>query len=99
MGECFAWQDSLLAPIKEVAIVGDPAAQDTQALLESINGQYAPDIVLAVRHPEDVAANDVPLLAERQQIDDQATAYVCRQFVCKRPTTDPAELRSQVAAT
>ena len=91
--------DNLLAPVKEVAIVGDPAAQDTQALLESINDHYAPDVVLALRHPDDTsAANDVPLLAERHLVDGKATAYVCRQFVCKRPTTDPAELRSQVVA-
>ncbi len=98
-GRMLCVADSLLAPIKEVAIIGDPTAQDTQALLESINDQYAPDIVLALRHPDDrTAADDVPLLTERQQIDGQATAYVCRQFVCKQPTTDPAELRSQVAA-
>ncbi|MDE2815923.1 MAG: thioredoxin domain-containing protein [Chloroflexota bacterium] len=99
-GRMLSVADNLLAPIKEVAIVGDPAAQDTQSLLESINGQYAPDIVLAVRHPEDVAAaNDVPLLVERHLVGGEATAYVCRQFVCKRPTTDPAELRSQVATS
>ncbi len=97
-GRMLCVADSLLAPVKEVAIVGNPTAQDTQALLASINEQYAPEVVLGLRHPEDAAANDVPLLAERHQVDGQATAYVCRQFVCKRPTTDPAELRSQVAA-
>ena len=98
-GRMLCVADNLLAPIKEVAIVGDPAAQDTQALLASINGQYAPDTVLAVGHPEDVAAaNDVPLLKERQQLDGRATAYVCRQFVCKQPTTDPGKLREQIAA-
>jgi len=97
-GRMLCVADSLLGPTKEVAIVGDPAAQDTQALLESINDQYAPDIVLAVRHPEDVAAAGViPLLAERSQVDGKATAYVCRQFVCRTPTTDPGKLREQVA--
>ena len=98
-GRMLCVADNLLAPLKEVAIVGDAAAQDTQALLASINDHYAPDVVLALQSPEDVAAaNDVPLLADRQQRDGQATAYVCRQFVCRKPTTDPEELRSQVAA-
>ena len=97
-GQILCVADSLLAPLKEVAIVGSPTAQDTQALLTSINEQYAPDVVLALRHPDDASATEtIPLLAERQQLDSQATAYVCRQFVCKRPTTDPEELRAQLA--
>ncbi|GIE86798.1 thioredoxin domain-containing protein [Actinoplanes regularis] len=34
----------------------------------------------------------VPLLADRPLIDDRATAYVCRGFVCDRPVTTPQEL-------
>ena len=100
-GQILCVADSFIAPLKEVAIVGNPTAQDTQALLTSINAQYAPDVVIALRNPEDTeaATETIPLLAERQQIDSKATAYVCRQFVCKRPTTDPAELRAQLAAT
>ncbi len=97
-GQILCVADSFLAPLKEVAIVGNPTAQDTIALLTSINEQYAPDVVLALRHPDDASATEtIPLLAERQQLDSQATAYVCRQFVCKQPTTDPEELRAQLA--
>ena len=99
-GRLLCVADSLLGPMKEVAIVGDPAAHDTQSLLESINEEYAPDIVLALRHPEDDAAAEViPLLAERNQVDGKATAYVCRQFVCRRPTTDLVKLREQIATS
>ena len=99
-GRMLCVADSLLAPLKEVAIVGDPAAQDTQALLAGVNGQYAPDAALALCQPDDAAAAAaVPLLAERPQVDGQATAYVCRRFVCRRPTTDPDTLREQVSAT
>lgn len=99
-GRMLCVADNLLAPLKEVAIVGDPAAQDTRTLLASINDQYAPDVVLAVASPEDTTgAATIPLLADRQQLDGQATAYVCRQFVCRRPTTDSEELRAQVAVT
>ena len=98
-GRMLCVADNVLAPLKEVAIVGNPCARETQALLASINEQYSPEVMLALQNPEGAAAaNDVPLLAERQQRDGQATAYVCRQFVCRRPTTDPEELRSQVAA-
>ena len=99
-GQMLCVADSFLAPLKEVAIVGDPTAQDSQALLKSINGQFTPDVALALCNPEDIesAGKVIPLLAERKPLDGNATAYVCRQFVCKRPTTDPEQLRTLVAA-
>ena len=98
-GQMLCVADSFLAPLKEVAIVGDPVDQDTKTLLDSVNRQYTPDVVLALRKPEDAAAAEtVPLLAERQQLEGNATAYVCRKFVCRTPTTDPEEFRTLVAA-
>ena len=34
----------------------------------------------------------VPLLAGREPLDGQATAYVCERFACQRPVTSPDEL-------
>ncbi|MBX9246922.1 hypothetical protein ICW40_19205, partial [Actinotalea ferrariae] len=42
------------------------------------------------------AAAPVPLLADRPTLDGRPTAYVCRGFVCHRPTTDPSELTTQL---
>jgi uncharacterized protein YyaL (SSP411 family) len=38
----------------------------------------------------------VPLLADRPFIEGASAAYVCRGFVCDRPTTDPTELATQL---
>lgn len=40
----------------------------------------------------------VPLLAERTLVHDLPTAYVCRHFVCARPTTELVELADQLGA-
>ncbi len=45
----------------------------------------------------DVGLPDAPgreLLAARAAVGGEATAYVCRGFVCDRPVTDPADLRA-----
>ena len=47
--------------------------------------------------PRAGAPNAVALLADRPQVEGRPTAYVCRGFVCDRPTTDPAELTAQLA--
>jgi uncharacterized protein YyaL (SSP411 family) len=86
-----------LAPPHEVALVGDPGAEGTQAMLDVLCGAYRPHQVVALAAPDDqVAASIVPILAGRPQQDGRATAYVCHQFVCQAPVTDPASLAAQI---
>ena len=40
----------------------------------------------------------MPLLHDREMLDGAATAYLCHGFACGRPTTEPAELASQLEA-
>jgi uncharacterized protein YyaL (SSP411 family) len=47
--------------------------------------------VLAVGNGTDAK---VPLLEGRGLVDGQAAAYVCRNFACQLPVTDPAALRA-----
>ena len=46
--------------------------------------------------PGAVVALTGPLCEGRPRIDGQDTAYVCRQFVCDAPTTDPEVLARQL---
>ena len=84
----------LSAPL-EVAIVGDPAAADARALLNVVQRAYRPNVIVAAGEGES-AAEVVPLLAGRERLDGRAAAYVCRRFVCQRPTADPDTLAEQL---
>jgi len=81
--------------IVELAIVGDPDAAETRALLATATAGGRRDLVVAVAR--DPAASIVPLLADRASIGGRATAYVCRQFTCRLPVTEPAALAGQLA--
>ena len=81
-------------PIIEVAIVGDPAAADTQALVRAARRAQRPGQVMAVSPSPDDSA--IPLLHGRTRIEEAATAYVCRGFACQRPVTDPLALAAQL---
>ena len=81
----------LAAGSREIAIVGDPTQADTQALLTIVRSEFRPNTVAAVGE-----TGAIPLLAERTQIDNQPTAYVCRNFTCNLPVTTPAALRRQL---
>jgi uncharacterized protein len=83
---------------REVAIVGNPDAPDTKALIAKVYEGYLPNKVVAGRDPDDdEAAGLIPLLAERPARDGRATAYVCVQYACQTPTAEPEELARQLA--
>jgi uncharacterized protein YyaL (SSP411 family) len=82
----------ILAEPREIAIVGRPAADDSQALVDEVFGQYRPHVIVAVGENGAV----IPLLADRRRLDHKATAYVCRRFICQRPVTEPAALAAQL---
>jgi uncharacterized protein YyaL (SSP411 family) len=68
-----------------VAVVGDVLGDlHRTALLGT-----APGAVVAAGPP---STDELPLLTDRPLVDGNPAAYVCRNFVCDTPTTDPAEL-------
>ena len=91
--------DFALAPVAEVAIVGDLDDPATRELLAVAGGGYAPNRVIAAASPEGVNGHPsvVPLLADRTQLGGKATAYVCRDSACRLPVSDANALRDELA--
>jgi uncharacterized protein len=99
-GQALCALDLYLGPSYEVAIVGDPEASDTRALVDEVmRTRWRPNLVLAVASPKDVDAGEtVALLSDRPPIGADATAYVCQRFVCRLPVTEPSALASALDA-
>ncbi|MHB8717976.1 MAG: thioredoxin domain-containing protein [Candidatus Dormibacteria bacterium] len=83
--------DRLVAPSREVAIAGDRDDARTAALLATVRAAWHPHAVLAWGE-----ADDVPLLADRPLLGGAPTAYVCSDFACQLPVTDPVALDEQL---
>jgi hypothetical protein len=94
-GQWLTALDYAVSRPREIAIAGDLAEDDTQALLAVCRSGYRPHQVVAVGHTEG-GQFVVPLLRNRDQVDGQAAAYVCFNSVCRRPVTDPEELRELI---
>jgi uncharacterized protein YyaL (SSP411 family) len=89
--------DFYLDTPKEIALLGLPDAPQTIALAREIWSRYLPNKVVAQAEPgQGAAANAIPLLQGRMELNGQATAYVCEHFTCKAPVTTPAELAAQL---
>ncbi len=85
--------DLYLRPTREVAIVGPP--EHRRVLVQVVRTGLRPDVVLT--GGDGVDAGGVPLLEGRTPIDGRAAAYVCENFACRRPVTEPFELARMLA--
>ena len=94
-----ATAEAVLDGPREVAVLGHADDPGRVALVRTAVRSAAPGLVLAQGDPDEVAAQPdaVGLLRDRPLVGDRAAAYVCRGFVCERPTTDPGILRAALA--
>jgi len=85
-------------PPQEIAIVGPPTDPRTSELLSVVRSHFrvCPVIQLSSSPVDDAG---LALLAGKKPIGDKPTAWVCRDYTCGKPTTDPAELARQLGDT
>ncbi|MFF5958849.1 thioredoxin domain-containing protein [Streptomyces luteogriseus] len=92
IGWGLAAAEAVLDGPREVAVVG-PALDDegTRALHRTALLGTAPGAVVAAGAP---GSDEFPLLADRPLVGGEPAAYVCRNFTCDAPTTEPDRLRT-----
>ncbi len=97
--------DLLLTGPVELAFVGSPGEPGYESLRAAASRQYLPGRIIA--HNDDPAGPPPqhPLLAGKMLVNDRAALYICRNFACQTPVTEPEQVgeafrqfQSQVAA-
>jgi uncharacterized protein len=78
---------------REIVIVGAPAAADTRALVRLVHDRFIPNKVVVVT--DDGAGQQqllplVPFVEGMIAVKGKATIYVCENYACRLPTSDPA---------
>ena len=84
----------------QVFIAGETEDNNTQALLDVVRSRYIPGRILAVT---DGPSGRAGLLYQRHEslsrlkpIQGKSAAYVCRNFACSLPVTEPEELANSL---
>ena len=83
-------------PPETVVIAGIPGRRDTLEMVAAMRDGYHPDRVVLFRPDGDEPENALPEIAElapftanQRMVNGKATAYICREFTCRAPVTDP----------
>jgi uncharacterized protein YyaL (SSP411 family) len=86
----------------QVVIAGTPGSGDTEKLLATVHRHYDPARLVMLAD----GGKNQEFLGSRQEflqsvapIEGKAAAYVCRNFVCKLPVTEPEDLQQQLAGS
>jgi uncharacterized protein YyaL (SSP411 family) len=91
--------DFALGSSLEIVVAGDPASEDTRAMIRALRQRFLPDAVVVFR-PTDVESPDIVKIAAYAQaqatVNGKATAYVCRNFACRLPTNDIEVMLGQI---
>jgi uncharacterized protein len=70
-----------ITPPQQIVLAGDEIAP----FVDALRTRFLPHHTL-------LKTGDVPAAENMPAVDGRATAYLCENFACRMPTTDPAEL-------
>ena len=92
------WSGSLSFGLVNVPVQMLSATRDKQIRFSQLdsNDNTPIEVHRFCSEEDEEAARLVPLLADRPMREGKATAYVCVNYACQMPTTDPEELKKQL---
>jgi hypothetical protein len=90
--------DFATGPVREVVLSGEPGRPDFEALRSAVFASRGFNRVLVHADAAESLADATPLVLGRAAEDSRAEAFVCENFACRRPTSDPKELAAALDA-
>jgi uncharacterized protein YyaL (SSP411 family) len=86
------------AGVPQIVVAGPHQRDDTLALVDAVRSKYIPTAVTVPADPAHYEALSrlLPWIGSMGMRDGRATAYVCREFACQAPTSDPGVVRKQL---
>ena len=83
----------------QIVIVGPHARDDTQRLYACVRARFLPCAVRILVDPEADQTDLMsllPFVAPMTMVNEKATAFVCTNFACQAPVTEPSALEVQL---
>jgi uncharacterized protein YyaL (SSP411 family) len=87
--------DYSLSKPRQIVIAGNKDAPETKALLKEVHRHFLPNTVLLVAdgaEGQKYLGEENEAIRAMSMVDGKPAAYVCENFTCKAPVTDPKQL-------
>ena len=87
--------DYSLSTPKQIVIAGPRGSAETRALVAEVHRHYAAGRIILLNDGAEggeFLAGKLEAVREMKQLNGKSTAYVCENFSCQAPVTDPVEL-------
>lgn len=92
--------DFLLGGATEIALVGQSGEKGFEALRREINSHHIPNRIIATVSPEEtnvIEESPQPFLEGKGLVHGKPAVYICRNFVCQEPITQPGQVVSALS--
>jgi uncharacterized protein YyaL (SSP411 family) len=86
--------DRMLGKRRQIVIAGKRCAADTHALIAEVRRHFLPDtaLILADGDSQSYFGEKLEAIRDMRPIHGKAAAYVCENFACQAPVTEPVAL-------
>jgi len=85
--------DFLFGPSYEIVLVGDLDSEETRGMLNSITTKFLPNKIILFKTIGDSKLEKIAgYTSSMKTIENKTTAYICKNFACKAPTTETCEV-------
>jgi uncharacterized protein YyaL (SSP411 family) len=96
-GTALTLMSALDAPVRQLVVVTGAESSDVASLVRTWNRPGAIVSVVTEEQAKSLAAAGFELYEGRSTRDGTTAAYLCENFVCRLPVTDPEQLRELLA--
>ena len=92
--------DYSLSKPRQIVIAGKPDAPETKALISEVHRHFSPNkiLFLADKNGQNYLGENNEAIRAMSLVDGKPAAYVCENFTCKAPVTDPKALRELLSS-
>jgi hypothetical protein len=91
--------DFLFGPSIEIVLIGDLDSKEINDMLDSVRTKYLPNKIVLFKTAGDSKLEKLAGFTRNMKtIEGKTTAYICKDFACKAPTTDTHEVEKTLTA-
>jgi uncharacterized protein YyaL (SSP411 family) len=80
---------------RQIIIAGRRDSAETAALLKMVHARFLPNKIILLADGDSgrkTLESMLPFIKEMRHIEGTSTAYVCENYACQLPVTDPQQL-------